>query len=440
MVDRCGLAETGSGGMTDPPHRPEAVPGSKPPGGPASLRPLRHRSFALLWAGGLVSTIGSWMQTVAVGALVISDTGRATWTVLVAAGAFLPVGLLSPVGGALADRLPRRPVLIAGNLAAAATAAVLAILVSGGQDNPAVLVLLVTLQGSASALIGPFQQAILPDLVPQSEFLPAISLNSAQFNLGRIVGPALAGATVAAFGYPVAFVANAASFLAVVVALAFVRLAPPAGRTAGLLASVRSGFTTARSQPSCWAAIVAIAVVAFLASPFIALVPVMAHHLTRGGPRAVAQTTALLTTAQGVGAVVGALLLAPLAIWLGRGRVLVWSLILLPPVLISYAASRTVWWGAITLFAVGLVYVGVLSGLSTVVQLRAPEAYRGRILSFFLVALGVAYPIGSLAQGPVIDQLGVGWTTAGTAVLLSLVMLVTWRWKPDFAGSLTAPA
>jgi MFS family permease len=415
---------------------PEAQAGL-PARGLVSLRPLRHRSFTLLWTAGLVSYVGSWMQTVAVGALVISETGKATWAVLVAAGAFLPIGLLSPVGGALADRLPRRPVLAIGNLAAAASAVLLAVLVAAGHENPAALVALVTLQGSASALIGPFQQAILPDLVPQSEFLAAISLNSAQFNLGRIVGPALAGATVAAFGYPVAFEANAASFLAVVVALAFVRLAPPGGRTAGLLASLRSGFEAARREPSCRAAIEVIAVVAFLASPFIALVPVMAHHLTHGGARAVAQTTALLTTAQGVGAVAGALSLAPLASRLGRGRVLAWSLVLLPVALVAYSTSQTPWWGAVALFAVGLVYIGVLSGLSTVVQLRAPQAYRGRVLSFYLVALGIAYPIGSLVQGPVIDRIGVGWTTAASALLLSLVMAAVAAWRPGLVRAIT---
>jgi MFS family permease len=378
------------------------------------------------------------MQTVAVGALVISDTGQATWAVLVAAGAFLPIGVLSPVGGALADRLPRRPVLVIGNLAAALTAVLLAVLVAAGHDSPLALVLLVTLQGSASALIGPFQQAILPDLVPQSEFLAAISLNSAQFNLGRIVGPALAGATVAAFGYPVAFAANAVSFLAVVVALAFVRLAPPSGRSGRLLASLWAGLRAARGEPSCWAAIATIAVVAFLASPFIALVPVMARHLTHGGARAVAQTTALLTTAQGAGAVAGALCLAPLAYRLGRGRLLGWSLVLLPLVLVGYSGSRRPWQGAVAIFIVGLVYIGVLSGLSTVVQLRAPEAFRGRILAFFLVALGVAYPIGSLVQGPIIDQIGIGWTTAGASALLSLVMAVVAVGRRGIARAITS--
>ncbi len=402
------------------------------------MQPFRHRSFTLLWVAGFISNIGSWMQAVAVGALVISDTGSATWAVLVAAGAFLPIGVLSPIGGALADRLPRRPVLVIGNLAAAATAVALAVLVAAGHDSPGALVALVTLQGSASALIGPFQQAILPDLVPQSEFLAATSLNSAQFNLGRIAGPALAGATVAAFGYPVTFVANAVSFLAVVAALAFVHLGPPGGQRSGLLAALRSGFTAARREPSCRAAIGTIAVVAFLASPFIALVPVMAHHLTPGGgPRAVAQTTALLTTAQGAGAVAGALCLAPLAARLGRGRLLAGNLALLPVVLIAYGAAQTRWQGVALLFAVGLVYIGVLSGLTTLVQLRAPQAYRGRVLSFFLVALGVAYPIGSLAQGPVIDWIGLGWTTAGTALALSLIMAAVAFGKPGLVRAIT---
>src|SRR3984885_701291 len=415
---------------------PDQTPAGDKDRGFSSLRPFRHRSFTLLWAGGLISTVGSWMQTVAVGALVISDTGSATWAVLVAAGAFLPIGLLSPIGGALADRLPRRPVLVIGNLAAAVTAGLIAVLVAAGHDNPAALVALVTLQGSASALIGPFQQAILPDLVPQREFLAAASLNSAEWNLGRIAGPALAGITVAAFGYSVAFVANAVSFLAVVVALLFVRFSPPSGVRTGLLSSLREGFTAARREPSCWAAIVTIAVVALFASPFIALVPVMAHHLTHGGARAVAQTTALLTTAQGAGAVLGALCLTPPAGRLGRGRLLAWNLAVLPAVLVGYSASQTQWQGVVLLFVVGLVYIGVLSGLTTLVQLRAPQAYRGRVLSFFLVALGVAYPIGSLIQGPIIDWIGLGWTTAGTAVLLTLIMAVVTVRRPGFVQAI----
>lgn len=405
----------------------------------AALRPLRHRNFALLWSASMISNIGSWMQTVAVGALVISRTGDASWAVLVAAGAFLPIGLLSPVGGALADRVRRKPVIAAGNLVECFTAIGLAILVAGGHDSPLALLGLVTVQGSVSALINPFSQAILPDLVPRSEFLAASTLNSAQWNAGRIVGPALAGAAVAAFGFSAAFVANAVSFLAVVVAVLFVRLSPPPGRQGTVLASLREGLAAARSQPSCRAAIITIGVVAIIASPFIALVPAMALRLSSRGATHVAAATSALTTAQGLGAVAGALLMAPLAARIGRGRLLSWSLALLPAALLVYAAAPALWWGVAGLFLVGLIYLGVLSGLSTVVQLYAPQAYRGRVLGFFLVALGVSYPIGALVQGPIADSIGIGWTTASSALLLAVTLTGVTILRPGFARAITGP-
>jgi MFS family permease len=389
----------------------------------------------------MVSVIGSWMQTVAVGALVVAHTGKATWAVVIAAGAFLPTGLLSPVGGALADRIPRRAALVTGNLLAGVVALAIALLVAAGRDSPGILTLLVTVQGSVSAMVGPFQQVILPDLVPASEFLAAVSLNSAQFNLGRVVGPALAGVAIAAFGYPVAFVANAASFLAVVVALFFVRLSPPSGRAGqiGLLASLRLGARAARTEPGCRAAIGTIALVGLLASPFIAFVPVMAHHLTHTGARGMASATSLLTTAQGIGALAGALAIAPLAARLGRGTVLAGSLALLPPVLLLYDFAPSLTFALPALFVVGLVYIGVLSGLSTVVQLRAPAELRGRVLSLYLVALGVSYPIGSLVQGPLADSLGLAWTTAGAAAVLAIALVVTRVARPGVFQALAAP-
>ena len=388
----------------------------------------------------MVSVIGSWMQTVAVGALIVAHTGKATWAVVVAAGGFLPIGLLSPVGGALADRIPRRAALVMGNLLAGAVALAIALLVADGRDSPELLTLLVTAQGAVSAMVGPFQQAILPDLVPQKEFLAAVSLNSAQFNLGRVIGPALAGVTIASFGYPVAFVANAASFLAVVVALFFIRLASPPGRAeqTGLLTSLRLGARATRAEPGCRAAIGTIALVGLSASPFIALVPVMAHRLTHAGARGIASATGLLTTAQGIGAVVGALAIAPLAARFGRGRILIGSLAVLPPVLILYGFAPSLAFALPALFVVGLVYISVLSGLSTVVQLRAPAELRGRVLSLYLVALGVSYPIGSLVQGPVADSLGLAWTTAVAGCLLAIALVLIRVLRPGVFRTLAA--
>jgi MFS family permease len=140
--------------------------------------------------------------------------------------------------------------------------------------------------------------------------------------------------------------------------------------------------------------------------------------LTDGSRSAVAEATAVLTTAQGIGAVLGALAIAPLAAALGRGRVLVGELVGLTFALVAYAFAPSLALAAVALTIVGAMYIGVLSGLQTVVQLRAPDAYRGRILSFYLVALGVVYPIGALIQGPLADRFGLPLTTTVFAVTL----------------------
>ena len=195
--------------------------------GLSSLQPLRHRQFALVWSAALVSNIGSWVQTVAIGVLVTELTGQARWTGLVAAAAFLPIGLLSPVGGVMADRADRRRILLLTTLGEVVFAVLLAVLAATGSVTPVNLAV-VALGGGCMAAFGfPAYQAILPDLVPKDDLLGAISLSSAQWNLGRVVGPALAGLVLALGSYTFAFVINALSFGAVLVAIAFVRLPPP---------------------------------------------------------------------------------------------------------------------------------------------------------------------------------------------------------------------
>jgi MFS family permease len=148
-----------------------------------------------------VSNVGTWMQTVAVGALVTERTGRASWTALVAVAAFLPIGVLSPVGGALADRLDRRRCLVAGNLVEAGLATVLAALSATGRASPGAVTAVVFANGCVSALVLPFQQALVPDLVEREDVLAASSLGLTTYNMGRVVGPALAGALIAASSF-----------------------------------------------------------------------------------------------------------------------------------------------------------------------------------------------------------------------------------------------
>jgi MFS family permease len=404
----------------------------------AALRPLRHRDFALLWSAAFLSNTGSWMQSVAVGVLVTARTGQARWTGLVAAAAFLPMGLLSPLGGAVADRLDRRRWLLLTTLGETAIAAVLAALAATGKDSPAVVTIVVLGGGAMTAIGFPAYQAMLPDLVEDHELLGAVSLSSAQFNLGRVVGPALAGLVLVVGSYALAFAVNAASFSAVILALLVVRPRPALSspEAGGIRRRLVSGARTAWGEPGCRTAIGLIATVALLASPFIALVPAVALRFFHDE----ASGTAVLVTCQGVGAVAGALALAPLAGRFGRRQVLVASLLSLPLLLLLYAMTPVLALGALAIFGVGAAYIGVLSGLNTVVQLRAPPAARARVLGLFMMALGTIYPLAAIAQGAVADRIGLRETTAGAAAAFLLLFATFAARRADLVAALDDPA
>lgn len=390
---------------------------------PASLVPLRHRPFAVLWSAGLISNTGSWMETVAVGALIKSTTGRDALVAAAAVAAFLPIGLLSPVGGALADRVDRRRFLITLNCFEAAVAAALAVLALQGRATPGLVIALVAVEGCSAALRLPFLQSLLPDLVPEEELLGAVALGSAQYNIGRVLGPALAAVVILYGSFQAAFAINALSFLVAVAATATLRLPPaPAPDRTGVLARIAAGARAARSEPGCRAALGLVAVTALLVSPFIALVAGRAGALVGEGERAVARATGVLTTAQGVGAVAGALLVPSLALRFGRRRTLLVWLVGTPILVTAYAWMPNLWSATAAMVLLGASYIGVLAGLQAVVQLRAPVASRGRVVSLFLVGLGTLYPLGALWQGLVGDAVGLRWaTTLGAAALLAVL-------------------
>jgi MFS family permease len=407
--------------------QPAAPAASAERGWRASLAPLRHRNYALVWWAGMVSNVGTWMETVAVGDLVARDTGEAGWTALVAAAGFLPMGLLGPVGGALADRLDRRRMLLAMTATQMAAAVVLTVLAATGNVTPVVLALVVFVAGCVAGLGFPAYSAMLPDLVPPSQLLAGVSLSQAQWNLGRVVGPALAGVAIGFGSYTAAFAVNALSFGVMLVALRALRL-PARTRVvdgASLAKRIRVGAAAAWAEPGVRGAIVAVSILALTASPFIALIPAMARVRFDGDP----SLTARFVTAQGVGAVAGALLLPALASRFGRFRMLGASFLLLPAALVLYGASPTTGVATAALVLVGAAYLLAFSGLGTVVQLRAPAELRARVLSIYFLALGTLYPIGAAIQGPIADQVGIGQLTmaSGCALLVSATVLAVAR-------------
>jgi MFS family permease len=388
----------------------------------SALGPLRYRNFALIWSAALLSNVGSWIQTVAVGVLVTARTGQPVWTGLVAAAAFVPSGLLAPVGGLMADRMDRRLWLFLTTLGEVGFALSLTVLAATGGATPLVVTLLVFGGGSMAAVGFPAYQAMLPDLVPRDELGAAVSLSSAQYNLGRVIGPAVAGVAIVAGGYAWAFGINAGSFTAVLVALVLVRL-PAASRPVsvpGIRRRLAEGFRGIATRPQTRSAVLMISVVALTASPFIALIPAMAlkaFSSEAGG-------TAILVTAQGVGAVSGALALTPLVRRFGRRRVLLADLGALCGFLVAYGLAPTLWAGAVALCLVGATYIGVLAGLNTIVQLYAPATLRGRMLGIYMMALGLLYPVGALVQGAIANRAGVRAVTLGGAGLLAVVLLL----------------
>jgi MFS family permease len=202
---------------------------------------------------------------------------------------------------------------------------------------------------------------------------------------------------------------------------------------------IRVGARAARVNPGARAAIPLMAVVAFLVSPFIALIPARAYQLAPHNGDRIAAITGWLTTAQGIGAVIGALALAPLALRFGRRRMLLFNVIATPIALMLYAGVRTEWLAVALLGVVGALYIGVLSGLNNVVSLWAPAELRGRILSLYLVALGAIYPIGGLFQGWVADKIGLTETTSIGAGLLVVVVAVWQLTRPATLHPLTDP-
>ena len=397
------------------------------------LGPLRSRNFALLWSAALVSNIGSWMQSVGLGILVTIRTHQPLWTGLVAAAAFLPVGLVSPVGGVLADRLDRRRWLIVTTLGETALAGVLAWMAFSKHDPPSWDVV-VAMAGSVFSSLGfPSYQAMLPELVGKDQLLAAVSLSSAQYNFGRVIGPALAGLAIAFGSYGFAFLINAISFFAVIIALLMIRLPSSRGdqeiraessefsestKTPKMIESIKTGARSAWNLPSARAAIVFIGVVALLGSPFIALIPAMAINTLHSGKLG----TSMLVTSQGLGAVLGAVFASSFAKAFGRERLLAFNLAGLPVALIIYGLMPNLILSCVSLFLVGGLYIGVLSGLNTAIQLSVPGQTRGRVLSFYMMTLGTLYPLGSLLMGSIANYTGVRWVTVGGAGIL----IVSW--------------
>ena len=371
----------------------EEVPGTEPiavEGGPLPFwSALRLRRYRIFWMGALVSNIGAWMQNVAQGWLVLELTDSAFMLGLVGFAGTLPWLILLLVGGVYADRLDRRRVLIRANVAMMVFAAVLTVLTWTGVVRIWHVLAISLASGSAIALAAPAFQAFLHDLVDRRDLQNAIALNSAQFNLSRVVGPSLAGLTLGAIGLAGCFGVNTLSYLAAIVALVLIR-APsrPVPEPAPVWQSIVEGVGYVRERPRIRAILAIAALISTLAMPYATLLPIVA----RDGLGLDASGLGWLFAIGGVGAVAGALSVAFRHALPRRGPWLLGCAIATGLATMALGLSRAPVAAAASLVGIGFFATSGVALSNTLLQELVDDAMRGRVLSMFGLAFMGSFP------------------------------------------------
>lgn len=381
-------------------------------------RALGHRDFRLFFAGQLVSLIGTWMQVVAQSWLVYRLTGSVVLLGLVGFVGQIPVLLLSPAGGSLADSRSRHRIILATQAASMLLALALALLTLTGRVQMAHVFLLAGLMGVVNAFDIPARQAFLVELVGRSDLMNAIALNSSMFNAARIVGPAIAGLLVAAVGEGWCFLLNALSYLAVLAGLLAMHPqdGPRVVHAGSPLGRIIEGLRFVAHTAPIRALLLLLGLVSLAGMPYSVLMPVFADRILHSGARGLG----ILMGASGVGALLGALSLASRREVRGLGRWVAWATLGFGASLIAFALSRWFWLSAALLVPVGLTLIVQTAASNTLIQAMVPDALRGRVMAAYsMMFIGMA-PFGALLAGVLAARLG----AAGAVVVGGAACLV----------------
>jgi len=388
------------------------VTGSETPAGglPATLRALKHRNFQLFFGGQLISVTGTWMQTVALSWLVYRLTGSTLLLGTVGFASQIPILLVAPLGGAMADRHNRQRIVIGTQTASMVLAFLLAALTLTGRVQVWHILVLATLLGVANAFDVPARQAFLVDMVGREDLMNAIALNSTTFNGARIVGPAVAGILVAMIGEGWCFFANAVSYVAVIVGLVTMQVRRPAQKppSGSPLAHILEGFRFVRHARPIRAILLLLALISLAAMPYTVLMPVFADRILHGGARGLG----ILMSATGVGALLAALTLASRTGVRGLGRWVAYSCGGFGAALALFAVSRSFWLSTALLVPVGFCMMLQMASSNTLIQSMVPDHLRGRVMSVYsMMFMGMA-PFGALMGGALAHRLGAPLTVA----------------------------
>jgi MFS family permease len=371
------------------------------------VRALRHRNYRLFFAGQLISLIGTWMDQVAESWLVYRLTGSALLLGTVAFASQIPVFLLAPIGGALADRLDRRKILICTQSSMMLLTFILAGLTLSHRVHIWQVVTLAALTGVVNAIDLPARQAFVVDMVSRADLVNAIALNSSMFNGARIVGPALAGIVVAAIGEGWCFFANGVSFIAVIAGLGLMKIDRPRLAIEGSpLENIMEGFKFVAQSGPVRALMVLLGLVSFTAMPYAVLMPLFADKILHGG----AQALGLLMGCSGVGALGGALTLAMrktlkgLSVWVAA------SCAGFGMALLLFSFSRWLWLSAALLVPAGFCMMIQMASSNTLIQSMVPDRLRGRVMSVYAMTFMGMAPLGALLAGSLAHTLGAPMT------------------------------
>ena len=385
---------------------------------------LAFRDFRLLWSGALVSSIGTWMQKVAQAWLIVTLTGSAS-AFFLGLDSFVgeaPILLFTLIGGVVADRRNRRHLLITSQCVQMAAAFTLAALVFTNTVHISFILALSFITGVAQAFGGPAYQSLIPSLVPKEHLPNAIALNSIQFNLARVIGPANAGAALATLGMVACFGLNGVSFLFVIAALLALQVAHvPSASTERMRDQLKGGLRYVRNQPQLVTLTVLGFISAFLGLPILTFLPIITKDVFQ---QDVVLYTRFMTIA-GAGAVLGAMTVA----WIGKHRHMGLMLLIMQALLglvaVAFSLSNVLWLSQVLLFIGGALLVTCFSMTTSLVQLLAPHELRGRVVSIYMVAFRGGSPLGGLVSGWLVTQLGSApYVLAINGALLTLVALV----------------
>ncbi len=394
-----------------------AEAGAEPRRLAAMFRSFHSRDFAFFWTGNFLSNAGTWMQNIALGWLILEMTNS---PFLLGLNGFLglaPSLVFSLPGGAIADRLNRRKLMLATQTSMMLLALLLTVLTSFRVITLGEILLISFLTGLASALNHPAYQAVVPDLVDADDLVNAVALNSAQFNMSRAIGPTLAGLALGALGAAGCFYLNSVSFLALIIALLLINVpSHQSEREASVWVAMLEGL---RYVGRYRAIIMLLSVPAFLSLlglPFVVLMPVYARDLLGVG----ASGLGYLMGGAGLGALLSALTLAAQANIQRRGKYIFGCAALFSLALILLAHANSFRWAFLILVVIGATMVGALALTSSTLQIICPPELRGRIMSMYsLSVLGLA-PLGNLQAGAVAEALGVRFVlTLGGAICLA---------------------